>query len=176
MLRFIAEPRTTSGTVTMPNSRGRRGPKAQVKPPVKTHRAMAAHFEPVLYREVKVKFMDEARRVAVDFGVTQPLNLAELRPDTAHGIRQLSRHMQLSEPDGDWLLRLASHLEAELGEVLVPALWQLKDNAVTSTMRRERPREPSPFSLPPAATDMTDADASAPTAGERKKRPRSADP
>ncbi|CAE7474491.1 unnamed protein product [Symbiodinium microadriaticum] len=150
--------------------------EAQVKPPVETHRAMAAHFEPGLYRKVKVKFMDEARRVAVDFGVTQPLNLAELRPDTAHGIRQLSRHMQLSEPDGDWLLRLASHLEAELGEVLVPALWQLKDNAVTSTMRRERPRQPSPFSLPPAATDRTDADASAPTAGERKKRPRAADP
>ena len=137
---------------------------------------MAAHFGPGLYRKVKVKFMDEARRVAVDFGVTQPLNLAELRPDTAHGIRQLSRHMQLSEPDSEWLLRLASHLEAELGEVLVPALWQLKDNAVTATMRRERPREPSPFSLPPAATDMTDADASAPTAGERRKRPRSADP
>jgi len=137
---------------------------------------MAAHFEPGLYRRATVKFMDEARRVAVDFGVTQPLNLAELRTDTAHGIRQLSRHMQLSEPDSDWLLCLASHLEAELGEVLVPALWQLKGDAITSTMRREGPRQPSPFSLPPAVTDAMITEESVPAAGERKKRPRSSSP
>ena len=137
---------------------------------------MAAHFEPDLYRKVTAKFMDEARRAAVDFGVAQPLNLAELRTDTAYGIRQLSRHMQLSEPDSDWLLCLASHLEAELGEVLVPALWQLKDDAVTSTMRPERAREPSPFSLPPAVTDIRDVEKSALPAPERKKRPRSASP
>ena len=162
-----------SRTVTMLTSLSLLGSKAQVKPPVRTHRAMAAHFEPSLYRKVTVKFIDEARRVAVDFGVPQPLYLAELRTNTAHGIRQLSRHMQLSEPDNDWLLCLASHLEAALGEVLVPALWQLKDDAVTSTMRRERPREPSPFSLPPAVTDMTDVQNPALPTPERKKRPRS---
>ena len=134
---------------------------------------MAAHFEPSLYLKVAAKFIDDARRVAVDFGVAQPLTLTELRTDTAHDIRQLSRHMQLSEPDSDWLLCLASHLEAELGEVLVPALWQLKDDAVTSAMRRERPREPSPFSLPPAVTDMTDVQNPALPTPERKKRPRS---
>ena len=137
---------------------------------------VAAHFEPGQYRKVTAKFIDEARRVAVDFGVAQPLTPAELRTDTAHGIRQLSRHMRLSEPDSDWLLCLASHLEAELGEVLVPALWQLKDDVVTSTMRRERPREPLPFSLPPAVTDMTDVENSPLPAPERKKRPRSSSP
>ncbi|CAE7537188.1 unnamed protein product [Symbiodinium sp. CCMP2592] len=137
---------------------------------------MAAHFDPGLYRKVTAKFIDEARRVAVDFGVAQPLNLAELRPDTAHGIKQLSRHMQLSEPDSDWLLCLASHLEPELGDVLVPELWQLKNDVVTSAMRRERPREPSPFSLPPAITDMTDVEDSVLPAPERKKRARSSSP
>ena len=54
---------------------------------------MAAHFEPSLYLKVTAKFIDDARRVAVDFGVAQPLTLTELRTDTAHDIRQLSRHM-----------------------------------------------------------------------------------
>ena len=53
---------------------------------------MAAHFEPSLYLKVTAKFIDDARRVAVDFGVAQPLTLTELRTDTAHDIRQLSRH------------------------------------------------------------------------------------
>ena len=137
---------------------------------------MAGHFEPDLYRKITAKFINEARLVAGDFGMAQPLTLAAIRTDTVHGIRQLSHHMQLSEPDTKWLLCLASHLEAELGELLVPALWQLKDNAVTSTMRQERPREPSPFSLPPAATCMREVDNPALPTPERKKRPRSSSP
>ena len=137
---------------------------------------MAAHFEPDLYRKITANFLNDARRVAVDFGVAQPLSLAEIRTDNVHGVKQLSQHMQLSESETDWLLCLASHLEAELGDALVPALWQLKDDAVASTMRRERPREPSPFSLPPAAADATNVDSLAPPTPERKKRRRSASP
>ncbi|CAE7334026.1 unnamed protein product [Symbiodinium sp. CCMP2592] len=115
--------------------------------------AMAGHFEPDLIRQMIARFMDEIRKVPVRFGIQQPLESAELSADITHAIGELSRHMHLDETDSQWLMYLASHLEPELGATLIPALWRLKEDVMMWTVRCQRPREPSPFSLPPAAAE-----------------------
>ena len=138
--------------------------------------AMAGHFELDLRRQMIARFMDEIREVPVRFGTPQPLELAELPADITRAVGQLSRHMHLGEADAQWLMSLASHLEPELGATLVPALWRLKEDVMTWTEHCQRPRVPSPFSLPPAAAEGGDEEASVAQAPAWKKRPRSSSP
>ena len=69
---------------------------------------MGTHFEPALYQEVVAGFVSEMHGVAIRFGIEQPLVLIHLPAEVAHGIRQLSWHMRLSDSDTDWLLRVLS--------------------------------------------------------------------
>ncbi|CAE7558596.1 unnamed protein product [Symbiodinium sp. CCMP2592] len=137
---------------------------------------MAGHFEPDLRRQMIARFMDEVRDVPVRFGIQQPLKSADLSADITLAIGQLSMHMHLEEADSQWLMCLASHLEPELGATLVPALWRLKEDVMTLTERGQRAREPSPFSLPPAAAENGDEEACAAQAPVWRKRPRSSSP
>ena len=138
--------------------------------------AMAGHFDPDLFRQIVARFMEEMRQVPARFGMQQPLKLAELPVNTTHAIGQLSKHMQLGDADAQWLMCLASHLEPELGATLVPALWRLKEDVVKSTERRQRPREPSPFSLPPAAAESGSDETCEVQGPAWKKRLRSSSP
>ena len=65
---------------------------------------MAADFEarPVSGDRRKL----HQRGPPIRLGIEQSLRLAHIPAENAHGIRQLSAHIRLSDPDADWLLCL----------------------------------------------------------------------
>ena len=137
---------------------------------------MASHHDSEVSARMVTSFLDAARKLSAYFSVQQPLQPSQTQAETADDVQKLVNHMHLNHSDACWLLCLTSQLPPRAGTSLVPDLWELKRNmAAAAEGARAQPREPSPFSLPPAALEVAAAQTELQPSWTRK-RPRSSSP
>ena len=137
---------------------------------------MAAHYDREFYQTVVSSFMAAARKIPSSFAIQQPVNREFAPAETAGNIRELSRHMHLNESDAQWLIFLATQIQAKVGPWSLSQFWKLKQDIVAAEERHRRPREPSPFSLPPAAVQIPEAESQTSRSSTSRKRSRSTSP
>ena len=137
---------------------------------------MAAQYDSEFYQAVVSSFMKAARKIPSRYAIQQPVNQEPAPADATENIQALSRHMCLGESDTQWLMYLATQLHAKVGPSMLAHFWILKQDIVSAEERHRRPREPSPFTLPPAAAQMVEADSQTCRSSTSRKRSRSTSP